>query len=77
MKNTYTDARCKRLSRNTLDEGFLFCFLLVLLLLLFFFFKTNSVVVPQEQPTVWSTFCKLRLLTNTFKFILKIHLILQ
>ena len=43
MKNTYTDARCKRLSRNTLDEGFL----LVLLLLLFFFFsKTNSVVVP-------------------------------
>ena len=34
MKNTYTDARCKRLSRNTLDEGFLFCFLLVLLLLL-------------------------------------------
>ena len=34
MKNTYTDARCIRLSRNTLDEGFLFCFLLVLLLLL-------------------------------------------
>ena len=34
MKNTYTDARCERLSRNTLDEGFLFCFLLVLLLLL-------------------------------------------
>ena len=47
MENTHTDARCKRLSRNTLDEGFLFCFLLVLLLLLlFFFFKTNSVVVP-------------------------------
>ena len=37
MKNTYTDARCIRLSRNTLDEGFLFCFLLVLLLLLVFF----------------------------------------
>ena len=47
MKNMHTDARCKSLSRNTLDEGFLFCFLLVLLLLLFFFFfKTNSVVVP-------------------------------
>ena len=48
MKNTYTDARCIRLSRNTLDEGFLFCFLLVLmlLLLLLLFFKTNSVVVP-------------------------------
>ena len=46
MNNTYTDARCIRLSRNTLDEGFLFCFLLVLLLLLLFFFKTNSVVVP-------------------------------
>ena len=38
MKNMHTDARCKRLSRNTLDEGFLFCFLLVLLLLLLFFF---------------------------------------
>ena len=45
MKNTYTDARCKRLSRNTLDEGFLLV-LLLLLLLLFFFSKTNSVVVP-------------------------------
>ena len=43
MKNTYTDARCKRLSRNTLDEGFL---LVLLLLLLLFFSKTNSVVVP-------------------------------
>ena len=38
MKNTHTDARCKRLSRNTLDEGFLFCFLLVLLLLLLLVF---------------------------------------
>ena len=38
MKNTYTDARCERLSRNTLDEGFLFCFLLVLLLLLLLVF---------------------------------------
>ena len=38
MKNTYTDARCKRLSRNTLVEGFLFCFLLVLLLLLLLVF---------------------------------------
>ena len=44
MKNTYTDARCKRLSRNTLDEGFLL--VLLLLLLLLFFSKTNSVVVP-------------------------------
>ena len=26
MKNTYTDARCKRLSRNTLDEGFFVLF---------------------------------------------------
>lgn len=43
MKNTYTDARCKRLSRNTLDEGFL---LVLLLLLLLFFSKINSVVVP-------------------------------
>ena len=38
MKNTYTDTRCERLSRNTLDEGFLFCFLLVLLLLLLLVF---------------------------------------
>ena len=76
MKNTYTDARCKRLSRNTLDEGFLFCFLLVLLLLLFFFFSRQTQWLC-PKPTVWSTFCKLRLLTDTFKFILKIHFILQ
>ena len=51
MKNTYTDARCKRLSRNTLDEGFFVLFfvgfdVVVVVVVGFFFFKTNSVVVP-------------------------------
>lgn len=47
MKNTYTDARCKRLSRNTLDEGFL----LVLLLLLFFFFpRQTQWLCPKNSP---------------------------
>ena len=52
MKNMHTDARCKSLSRNTLDEGFLFCFLLVLLLLLLFFFFSRQTqwLCPKNSP---------------------------
>ena len=48
MKNMYTDARCIRLSRNTLNEGFLFCFLLVLLL--FFFSRQTQWLCPKNSP---------------------------
>ena len=42
MKNTYTDARCKRLSRNTLDEGFFVLFFVGFVVVVVFFFSRQT-----------------------------------
>ena len=58
MKNMYTDARCKRLSRNTLDEGFFVLFfvgfdVVVVVVVVFFQDKLSGCALRTAHSLVY------------------------